>query len=167
APPTPATVTDTGGLAASATRVVTVRPPNGRPVLTIVSPTEGAALLSGKPVLLGATATDAEDGNLAAAVRWTSSLGGALGTGGTLTLPSLAIDSHTVPATVTDHDGTTVTATVHVRVAAGSLSFTPTADTYVDATAPTKSFGTATGLQASSSPIRQAYLRFAVSGVTG
>src|SRR5204862_4137734 len=124
--------------------------------LPILPPADGTTLLTGKPILLSATATDGEDGNLGASVRWSSSLGGALGAGGTLTLPSLAVGAHTLTATVTDRDGTTVSASVHVVIGPASLSFTPVADTYVDSSAATKAFGTATGLQASSSPVRQA-----------
>src|SRR5581483_5045369 len=160
-----ATVTDAGGLSVSATVSVTVRPPNVAPVVTVVAPVDGAMLVSGKPVTLTATATDTEDGDLGAAVKWSSSLGGTLGTGATLTVPSLAAGAHTLTAAVTDRDGTTTSASIHVLVGASSLSFTPTADTYVAADSPTKTFGTAAGLQADNSPVHIAYLRFAVTGV--
>ncbi|TMA39097.1 MAG: DNRLRE domain-containing protein, partial [Deltaproteobacteria bacterium] len=85
-----ASATDRGGLTGRAQRTVIVRPPNVAPAVSIAAPTSGTSLITGKPVLLAATATDAEDGNLGAAVRWASSRDGALGTGGTLVLPSLS-----------------------------------------------------------------------------
>src|SRR5581483_2740168 len=69
-----ASAADHGNLVGSAHITVVVRPPNAPPTLTIEAPTTGMALLTGKPVMLAATATDAEDGNLAAAVRWSSSV---------------------------------------------------------------------------------------------
>ena len=43
----------------------------------------------------------------------------------------------------------------------------PIADTYVDASRPTKVFGTTTVIEAGNNPVRQAFLRFSVSGVGG
>src|SRR5439155_71923 len=80
-----------GGLAGEATRSVVIRPPNVRPVITVQAPVDGAALLASRPVVLAALATDVEDGDLGAAVRWASSLGGPLGAGATLTIPALPL----------------------------------------------------------------------------
>src|SRR5439155_1373698 len=80
-----AAVTDSGGLTGSAQRLVVVRPPNLPPAITIRAPADGSTLLSGKSVLLAAAAGDAEDGDLGAAIRWTSSRDGALGVGAALT----------------------------------------------------------------------------------
>src|SRR5438552_9869731 len=160
-----ARVLDGGGLAAEATRSVVIRPPNVRPVITVQAPAGGAALLASRPVVLAASATDVEDGDLGAAVRWATSLGGPLGAGATLTIPALPLGPQTLTATVTDRDGVTVASSVRVTVSPSALAFTAVADTYVDAAAPTKVFGTAPGLLAGGSPIRQALLRFQVSGV--
>ena len=43
-----------------------VRAPNQPPVLTLEAPANGAQRLSGRPVVLAATAQDVEDGNLGA-----------------------------------------------------------------------------------------------------
>src|SRR5581483_10237113 len=101
-------------------------------VLTLLAPAAGATLLGGRPALLAATATDAEDGDLAAAVRWTSSRDGALGTGGTLLVPSLSVGAHVLTASVVDADGAPASATVAITVASGVLTFPAVADTYVD-----------------------------------
>jgi hypothetical protein len=47
------------------------------------------------------------------------------------------------------------------------LTFTPVADSYVDASAPTVNNGTKTTLRTDGSPIVNSYLRFSVSGITG
>src|SRR5205823_6568306 len=115
------------------------------------------------PVLLGAVATDTEDGNLGATVRWASSRDGALGTGATLVVPSLSVGAHTLTASVTDADGATASASVAVTVVPSQLALLPVAD--VDAGTATTKLGTATSLLVGTSPVRQAFLRFAVNGI--
>ncbi len=162
-----AAVTSAAGLTGQAERNLVVRPPNAAPRLAIQQPGDGAALLGGKPILLAATATDTEDGDLSAAVRWTSSRDGALGTGAIRTVPSLSVGSHVFTAAVTDRDGASTTASVTVTVVVSMLSITAEADTYVDSASPTKVFGAATSVIGGSSPVRQAFFRFPVMGTTG
>ncbi len=50
---------------------------------------------------------------------------------------------------------------------ATSLTFTPVADSYVNADTPTTNFGTATTLRVDGSPIVRSYLRFTVQGLNG
>src|SRR5206468_4974123 len=104
-----ASVTDSDGATGSAQVRLTVTPTP--PAVQVVAPANGSSLITGKPVLLAATATDAEDGDLAAAVRWTSSRDGALGTGGALVVSSLSVGSHSLTVSATDRDGATTTAT--------------------------------------------------------
>jgi hypothetical protein len=160
-----AAVTNSGNRRGQAQRTVTVRAANALPTVGIQSPVNGASRLTGKPVLVSATATDAEDGNLGASVRWSSSRDGVLGTGATITVPSLSIGSHILTAAVTDRDGASASAAVNVTVAASTLTVTPDADTYVDANAATTIFGTAVTLNADGSPVDQAFLRFTVAGI--
>jgi len=156
---------DAGGLVGHAERTVVVRPPNVPPAITIVAPAPQPSLLTGRPVLLGAVATDTEDGNLGATVRWASSRDGALGTGATLVVPSLSVGAHTLTASVTDADGATASASVAVTVVPSQLALLPVADAYVDAGTATTKLGTATSLLVGTSPVRQAFLRFAVNGI--
>src|SRR5207237_1329759 len=160
-----ATANDTGGLLGRVQATIVIRPPDAAPSVTIISPGDGAALLVGKPVVLGATALDAEDGDLSPTIRWTSSRDGVLGTGPTVLRPSLSAGTHTLTATVTALDGPTGSASITVHVVPATLAFSPVADTYVDSGAATKVLGTATTIQAASSPVRQAFLRFQVNGV--
>jgi hypothetical protein len=141
-------------------------PPDQLPVVAIGAPANGTTLLTGKPVVLAGTASDAEDGDLEDVIRWTSSRDGALGNGSSLTIPSLSVGTHVLTATVADHAGMPAGASVTVTVIPPVLSFFPTADAYVDAGSADVSFGGATGLLTSGAPVsRQIFLRFAVSGV--
>jgi glucose/arabinose dehydrogenase len=47
------------------------------------------------------------------------------------------------------------------------LVFTPTADTFVDASLPTTSYGSGSSLEVDASPVKQAFLRFQVAGLSG
>ena len=75
--------------------------------MTITSPANGTKVQQGASVSFSGTASDAEDGNLAANLAWTSSLDGAIGTGATFSTTGLAVGSHTVSAAVTDSGGLT------------------------------------------------------------
>jgi hypothetical protein len=70
--------------------------------------------------------------------------------------------------TVSD-DSLTATATVQVTVKAKprTLTFTPVADAYVDASHPTTNYGTLTALRVDGSPVLRTYLRFNVQGMVG
>lgn len=86
------------------------------PEVTITSPADGATVDAGATVLLEGSATDTEDGDLSGSIAWTSSVDGALGTGGSVTT-TLSSGTHAVTAAVTDSNGTTAEATVTVTVA--------------------------------------------------
>ena len=159
-----ATAADSGGLTGSAARRVVVRPPNVPPVVRVVAPAAAGTFLAGRPVLLAAAAADAEDGDLSSVVGWTSSRDGALGTGRTVVVPGLSLGTHTLTASVTDRDGAVSSASVDIAVVPATLVFTPSADTYVDSGSASAKFGSATSLLVGTSPVRQSFLRFAVTG---
>lgn len=79
--------------------------------------------------------------------------------GGTYSYSVTAYDSAGNPSTPSE----TVTATTPAAVA--TLTFSPIADTYIQADKPSSNFGSATTLQADNSPVKHALLKFAVSGV--
>ncbi len=90
---------------------ITVQAVDDAPVVTMTSPSDGADLQRGVHTL-AASATDVEDGDVSAAVTWTSSLDGNLGDGKNVTLSS---GRHTLTASVTV-TGTTGSASVTVTV---------------------------------------------------
>src|SRR5207245_9328335 len=99
-PPT-ATVADSGGRTASASRSITV---SGRPAVTITTPLSGARFNQADTISFTAAANDPEDGNVSSTTAWTSDRDGALGTGGTIT-HTLSAGTHTITARATDRDG--------------------------------------------------------------
>jgi len=57
---------------------------NTSPSVTITSPADGATFNSGATISFSGSALDAEDGNLTTSLAWTSSIDGAMGTGGSI-----------------------------------------------------------------------------------
>ncbi len=87
------------------------------PTVVITSPAPGLTLIEGATVQLAGSGSDPQDGPLgAAALAWSSSLDGALGTGAALdvTLPSTGV--HTITLAATDSDGNTGHAAVSLLV---------------------------------------------------
>ena len=74
---------------------------NTAPVVNVTSPADGASVVEGTAVSFVGTASDTQDGNLTAALTWTSSRDGVLGTGGSLSR-TLSVGTHTITAAVTD-----------------------------------------------------------------
>src|SRR5205823_6166911 len=107
-----ATAADSGGQTRAAAITFTVYA--APPVLTVVSPADGFST-SGS-VTLNGTAVDFKDGDRSAAIKWSSSVAGSLGTGATVTAPRLAAGRHVITASVTDSDGLTATKTITIGV---------------------------------------------------
>jgi hypothetical protein len=76
-------------------------------------------------------------------------------------------DTATPAATNTPTATFTDTPTPTATIASSSVTFTPVADTYVNAGSTGSNYGTATTLRLDSSPDVHAYLRFSVSGLSG
>ena len=94
------------------------------PTVTITAPPNGTTVITGTPLDFQATADDDEDGDLAAAITWSSSLDGDLGTGGTIQA-TLSEGMHTVTATAQDADTNTGMASVNVTVNPAGGGCTP------------------------------------------
>ncbi len=154
-----ATVADSGGLVGDAHVTLVV---NARPSVHIAAPADGTRLLAGRSVALQALASDPEDGDLTGQVAWTSSLGGPLGSGGTIMVPSLSAGTHVISARVVDSHGAAASTNLTLNVASATLTIGAIADTYVDQDSPNTVFGTQPALRADGSPIRQVLTRFSV-----
>jgi subtilisin family serine protease len=111
-----ASVTDSNGFANSASVNVSVR---NAPTVAITAPASGAQQLSSQPFSFSATASDIENGNLGAAVQWSSNISGALGSGATLN-KLLAPGTHVITANATDGDG--MAASVPPTITATSIA---------------------------------------------
>jgi Leucine-rich repeat (LRR) protein len=95
--------------------------PNTPPVVEILSPANGSSFQSTVDISFEARASDAEDGDLSAAVTWSSNLSGVLGTGRHL-VRKLTAGNHRITARVTDSLGAAKTASVDIIVT-GPLAY--------------------------------------------
>ena len=86
------------------------------PAVTINTPADGSGFVVGATISFSGTAVDTEDGDLSAVIAWSSSLGGALGSGASLDVSTLPVGIHTITATVTDTDGFIASDTIGLTV---------------------------------------------------
>ncbi len=122
-----ASITDAGGL--QDTDAITVTVENTAPSVTISAPADGAGFNVGDSVSFAGSASDFEDGDLTAGISWSSSLDGAIGSGGSFATSGLSAGTHVITASVTDagglQDSDTITITVN---AAPTATITAPAD---------------------------------------
>lgn len=89
---------------------------NQEPEVAISTPSPGSVFTVGDAIQFSATAQDAEDGDLAANISWTSSLVGAIGNGASFNRNDLPAGTHTISAEVSDSQGATATATTTITI---------------------------------------------------
>jgi hypothetical protein len=75
------------------------------PAVAILKPADGASAFAGHPVALAGSASDVEDGDLSAAIQWSSDLDGPIGAGAGFTTSALSIGTHSITASVADGAG--------------------------------------------------------------
>jgi hypothetical protein len=122
-----ASVTDSGGLKATAQVKITVAetpPVNQAPTVSISAPVNNASYNTTDTITFAGTAHDAEDSDLSSAISWSSSIDGSLGTGGRFSR-SLSAGKHTLIASVTDSKGLEAAARRTVTVAEVTTSPPP------------------------------------------
>ncbi|MEM7052613.1 MAG: M20/M25/M40 family metallo-hydrolase [Acidobacteriota bacterium] len=93
---------------------------NAAPTVTITAPAAGASFDEGETVVFTGSASDAEDGDLAPSLSWSSSLDGALGSGASVTASALSSGAHLVTASVTDSAGASASDSVSLTVVGSS-----------------------------------------------
>jgi glucose/arabinose dehydrogenase len=93
---------------------------SSRPTVTITAPADGAGFWSGATVTFQATATDPQQGDLAATVDWSSSRDGALGRGASLSVNTLTTGTHTITATVVGNAQQVATDQIVVSIGANT-----------------------------------------------
>ncbi len=99
------------------------------PTVTILTPTDGAAVFAGSMLTMSASALDEEDGNLSTSVSWTSSIDGALGSGASLS-SVLTAGVHRITASAIDSDGLAAIAEISLVVESTSAPTTLFSDDF-------------------------------------
>lgn len=89
---------------------------NQSPSVAISAPINGSSYTQGDSVTFTATATDPEEGDLSSNVVWSSNVDGNLGTGASLNVTSLTVNTHTITASVTDAGGKTSVSNVSLTI---------------------------------------------------
>ena len=99
---------------------------NTAPAVSIASPGANSSFSDTTNISFSGTASDSQDGNLTANLKWTSNLIGQIGTGGSFgrTLP---VGVHVITASVTDSGGLVSSKQVTVTIAASAPVVTNTA----------------------------------------
>jgi hypothetical protein len=86
------------------------------PAVTITAPATGGKSAAGTTITFSGTASSADLGDLTASLRWTSSVNGQIGTGGSFSTQSLSAGAHVITASVTDARGVTRSASIALAV---------------------------------------------------
>lgn len=97
---------------------------NTAPSVAITAPANGSSFAQGASVTFTGTATDAQDGNIAAGLAWTSSINGAIGSGATFSTSALSVGTHTITAAVTDSGGLPGSASISVTINPSTVTVT-------------------------------------------
>lgn len=93
------------------------------PQVSITAPDNNASFATSANVHFTGSATDAEDGDLTAAIAWYDSASGAFDSGGAASASNLALGKHVVTAAATDSLGVTGQARVSILISDGSPLF--------------------------------------------
>ncbi|MCP4653924.1 MAG: hypothetical protein GY856_00755, partial [bacterium] len=77
---------------------------NTAPTVNITAPADGSTYDDNDSITFTGTADDTEDGNITSSLSWSSSIDGAIGSGGSFST-TLSVGTHTITASVTDSGG--------------------------------------------------------------
>ena len=96
--------------------VANIAPPyNSPPTVVITTPGTGSTASSGSVTTFTGAATDPETGDCTSSLKWTSSIDGQIGTGGSCS-KALSVGNHIITASVTDAAGKTGQASISISV---------------------------------------------------
>ncbi|MFV7783104.1 S8 family serine peptidase [Shewanella marisflavi] len=101
---------------------------NQAPVMTINAPMGGSSFNLGDSITFDGTATDAEDGNLSAGIKWYDNFNGLIGEGALFSTNSLSAGDHIVTAVATDSQEAFDQAQVSFTVVDAPANLAPVAD---------------------------------------
>ena len=103
-------------------------PQDARPTVTIVAPANNATFTTGTSISFSGTATDPEDGNIAASLQWTSDRDGHIGSGAGF-MRTLTNGNHVITASLVDSGGNAGTASVSISIGSAQTPTTVRAGT--------------------------------------
>jgi len=108
-----ASITSVNGLTGSATVNIEVLPkPNASPVININSPLIGSIFTDAEnPIVFDVQANDEEDGDISENIELSSSFDGTISK-----IASLSLGVHTITASISDSEGATTEATMHIEI---------------------------------------------------
>ena len=89
---------------------------NTAPSASITAPSNGSSYTVGDNVSFAGSANDAEDGDITASLSWSSSIDGAIGSGGAFSTSGLSQGNHTITASVTDSGGLSDSDSISISV---------------------------------------------------
>ncbi len=136
----PSGLVDTSLVGVAVNQVYTVQEVAELPVVTIVQPSQGALFMAGDLIDFEGSADDPDEGDLSSDLTWTSSLDGAIGSGGSFSAV-LSEGAHVILASVTDIDGNVGQAAVNLVVTPAG-GFPPTVTITSPADGSTSTTGT-------------------------
>ena len=143
-------------------------PVNSAPQVNFVSSGPGT-LLQGERLVLSATASDAEDGDISSAIRWSSSLDGDLGTGSSIDRNDLSVGTHTLTVSVSDSGGLSQQSSLTLSVVAGPDGFSDglasIQDSFINAKFPKANFGSGNFVRVDYLEPKISYLQFDLGGL--
>ena len=111
-----ASVIDSGSNIGSHTHTITITGIVPLPTINILSPSDSNSYDEGASVSFSGTGNDIEDGIISGSIIWTSDLDGIIGNGGSFSISTLSVGTHTIKASVTDSNSHTSSISLTITI---------------------------------------------------